>query len=305
MGTVETQTADNGLHVQDHHGVTWVDVRHANSDVFAWLERTYHLHPAHLTESMQKVQHTEVEREDSYMFLVLHFPVFEPHTDKISAGQLGIFLGKNYLVTIHAETSPFINDLYTTCEHSSEQAKQYFGKGSAQLLHLLISRLLSSIEGMTGIVGSELDSIEESVFEGNTSEAQRISRLRQKIIRLRRLVGSKRALLDDLAEQIDSFAGPGLSKYFSGNVKMANRLWEVTEEAEETIEIYKDADFTANTERTNRTLAILTLIFTFTIPVTVVGTLYGMNVPLPGNNVHFTLWHFWGEYTAAYVLVVA
>ena len=291
------------MHAQEHHGVTWVDVRHANSEVLAQLEREYHLHPVHLTESVQNVQHTEVERENNYLFLVLHFPVFEPHTDKIFGGQMGVFLGKDYLITIHAETSPFINDLFTTCEHNSEQAEQYFSKGSARLLHSLIVRMLGSIEGMTDLIESELDGIEGLVFENTVSDAQRIGRLRQKIIRLRRLIGPKRALLEDLADQIDAFAGSGLAKYYLSTVKMVNRLWETIEEAKETIEIYKDADFTTNTERTNRTLAILTLVFTFTIPVTVTGTLYGMNVPLPGGLVTGP-WHFLGQYTTFVVLLI-
>jgi magnesium transporter len=291
-----------GVESQQHHGVTWVDVRHANSEVLAQLEREYHLHPVHLTESVQNVQHTEVERENDYLFLVLHFPVFEPHTDKISAGQMGVFLGHDYLITIHAESSPFINDLYMTCTRSSEQAELYFAKGSARLLQTLIVRMLGSIAGMTDLIESELDGIEGLVFENTTSDAQRIGRLRQKIIRLRRLIGPKRALLEDLTAQIESFAGAGLVKYYSSTVKMVNRLWEAIEEAKETIEIYKDADFTTSTERTNRTLAILTLVFTFTIPITVAGTLYGMNVPLPGGLVTGP-WHFFGQYTTFMVLL--
>lgn len=301
MGGDGPQTAGN-MQKQEHHGVTWVDVRHANSDVLAQLEHEYHLHPVHLTESVQNVQHTEVERESDYLFLVMHFPVFEPHTDKIVGGQMGVFLGKDYLITIHAEPSPFINDLYTTCEHSNEQARHYFVDGSARLLHTLIVRLLGSIEGMTDLIESELDGIEGLVFENTTSDAQRIGRLRQKIIRLRRLIGPKRSLLEDLTAQVESFAGAGLAKYYSSTVKMANRLWETIEEAKETIEIYKDADFTTSTERTNRTLAILTLVFTFTIPVTVVGTLYGMNVPLPGGLATGP-WHFLGQYTSMMVLL--
>jgi len=301
MGGDGTQT-NNGIQMQEHHGVRWVDVRHANSEVLAQLERDYRLHPVHLTESVQNVQHSEVERESDYLFLVLHFPVFEPHTDKIFAGQMGVFLGKNYLITIHAESSPFINDLFMTCQRSAEQAGQYFGKGSARLLNALIARLLGSIEGMTGLIESELDGIEGVVFENTTSDAQRIGRLRQKIIRLRRLIGPKRALFEDLAGQIDSFAGPGLAKYYSSNVKMVNRLWEAIEEARETIEVYKDADFTTSTERTNSTLAVLTLVFTFTIPITVLGTLYGMNVFLPGG-LEAGSWLFLGRYTTLAIVL--
>jgi len=284
---------------QQHNGVTWLDVQNPGSEALAQLEKDYQLHPIHLTECVQKVQHTQVEREENYIFLVLHFPVFEPHTDKIFAGQLGVFLGKDYIVTVHSEASPMIQNLFAEAERSPEQ---YFGDGSAYLLNTLISRLLASIASMMDIVSSELDEIEALVFENNSSDAQRIGKVRQEIIRLKRLIGPKRELLQDLAEEIDSFTGQDMSKPYSTNVKTANRLWESIEEAKETIEIYKDADFTTSTEHTNRILAILTLVFTFTIPVTVVGTLYGTNVLLPGG-LEAGSWKFLGTFTTFGMIV--
>jgi magnesium transporter len=94
-----------------------------------------------------------------------------------------------------------------------------------------------------------------------------------------------------------------VARYYASNVKLANKLWEEIEEAKETVEVYKDADFTSSTEQTNRILAILTLVFTFTIPVTVVGTLYGMNVLMPGGVLAGN-WLFLGRYTTFIVLLV-
>jgi magnesium transporter len=93
-----------------------------------------------------------------------------------------------------------------------------------------------------------------------------------------------------------------MSKYYANNVKMANKLWDVIGEAGETIEVFKDADFTTSTEQTNKTLAVLTLVFTLTIPITVLGTLYGMNVPLPGGLVTGP-WTLFGRYTSLMVVL--
>ena len=49
------------------------------------------------------------------------------------------------------------------------------------------------------------------------------------------------------------------------------------------MEIYKDTDFVLSTEKLNKILAILTIVFTLAIPATVIGTFYGMNVYLPGG----------------------
>jgi len=156
---------------------------------------------------------------------------------------------------------------------------------------------------MTEVIEDELDEIEGLVFENSSSDAQRIGRIRQKIVKLRRLIGPKRTVLQDLATQINSFAGSDMPRYYESNVKLVNKLWEAIEEAKETVEIYKDADFTTSTERTNKILMVLTLVFTFTIPMTVIASLYGMNVHLPGG-LESPDWTFLGQYTSFYVVVI-
>ena len=62
-----------------------------------------------------------------------------------------------------------------------------------------------------------------------------------------------------------------------------DKVIETLEESRETMEIYKDTDFVLSNEKTNKVLAVLTMIFTLAIPSTVIGTFYGMNVNLPGG----------------------
>jgi magnesium transporter len=290
------QPEKDGMNTQKHNGISWTHIENPTNETFAELEWEYHLHPVHLKESIQKVQHIQIEHEDGYLFFVLHVPAYDAKTDKISVNQVGVFLGKDYLITVSPSPVPFLATLFATCEQDAEQAEAYCKQGSAFLLYSLIRKLLDDISGMTENVIASLDEIEDLVFDNDSSDAQRIGKVRQKIVRLSRIIGPKRFVLEDLAQQVDSFSGPNMSKYYSNNTKTVSRLWEVIEEAKETVEIFKDADFTTSTEQTNKILAVLTLLFTFTIPITVVGTLYGMNVPLPGG-IEAGAWTFLGRYT--------
>jgi magnesium transporter len=300
MSTTEASDSAN-ITCQPHNGVTWIDTENPSAADLAILEKKYKLHPLHLNESTQKVQHLQVEREDNYLFLLLHTPFYNMQADKICVNQVGIFLGKDYVVTIRTGDTHAITDLFKQCQTNFDQTDAYF-KDSAYLVYMLISRILNDISNMTDKVVEELDEIEDQVFDNSRSDAQRIGKVRQKIVRLSRIVGPKRLILEDLAQQINAFTGKKMAKYYSNNTKMVNKLWEVLEEAKETVEIYKDADFTTSTEKTNRILAILTLIFTFTIPVTVLGTMYGMNVPLPGG-IQTGAWAFFGTYTTVAIVV--
>jgi magnesium transporter len=72
----------------------------------------------------------------------------------------------------------------------------------------------------------------------------------------------------------------------------------------DTVEIYKDTDFVISSDRTNSVLSILTILFTLTIPATVISSIYGMNVPLPGGIVTGPL-EFFGPYTSLLFIFAA
>lgn len=291
-----------GLQAQDHVGVTWLDVQNPSDTVLAELQQKYKLHPIHLKESSQKVQHDQVEHEKDYLFLVMHYPVAaERRGHKVAFGQVGIFLGKNFLITIRTAPSNAVADLFAECTHP-DQGKLHFKHGSGYVLYLMIGRMLDEIARMTDVVTAELDTIEDVVFDNNTSDAFRIGKVRQKIVRLSRIIGPKRILLQDLADRIDATTHKNMAKYYANNTKTANRLWGAIQEAQDTIEIYKDVDFTTSTEQTNEILAVLTILFTITIPITVVGTVYGMNIHLPGG-LQAGSWDFFGPYSTFVTLV--
>lgn len=69
------------------------------------------------------------------------------------------------------------------------------------------------------------------------------------------------------------------------------------------MEIYKDTDFVLSTEKTNKVLGVLTIIFTLAIPATVIGTFYGMNVNLPGGIGGDLI--FLGPHTSFIIIILA
>ena len=77
-----------------------------------------------------------------------------------------------------------------------------------------------------------------------------------------------------------------LISYFNDIDDHVSKVLEALDESKETIEIYKDTDHMLSSEKTNKILSFLTILFTLSIPVTVVGTLFGMNIIIPGSVNH-------------------
>jgi magnesium transporter len=291
----------NSMRSQKHDGTTWIDIKNPTRAVLAKLEHEYAFHPLHLEDSLLRGQPPQVEQEANYIFLLLHFPSYDEVQRKVFISQVGVFLGKDYLITLHEDSAPEVRHLFDVLESDHRQRDQHF-KSAGYLLYNVIARLLEDLLVLVQAITKELDDIEESVFDTRASEAAAIGQLRQKIIRLKRIIGSLKNVLGDLAPLINGFTGEDLAKYYASNTKMTNKLWETITEAKETVEIYKDVDFTTSTEKTNAILAVLTIIFTLTIPATVMGTLYGMNVPLPGG-LATGAWTFLGTYTTLIMIL--
>ncbi|HZM63933.1 MAG TPA: magnesium transporter CorA family protein [Candidatus Saccharimonadales bacterium] len=285
---------------QQHAGITWIDVQDPESGGLAGIGKQYDLQAIHINKSLQISHIARMEVEKKYIFLLLHFPYQDTGTNKVTTRQVMIFLGKDYLITVHDSETQTVRRLFESYKDKSATE----AKSSARILFHLIGKMLEDVESLIQAVSIELDEIEDKVFDNETSDAQQISQLRHKIMRLRRTLATQKNVLEELDAIIDKFADEHLERYYTANTNRSIKLWETVEEARETIEIYKDADFTSSQERTNEILAILTIIFTLGIPATVLGTFYGMNILLPGG-IETGPWTFFGKYTTLILVLSA
>ena len=295
----------------------WLDIQDASTEELVKATAGYQLHAAHINQSLHKAQVEQISIEDEYIFLLLQLPYIERNDtesgkvehiegidridlgkadeNRIAVSQVSVFLGKNFLVTVHSSYSSGnsqIRDLFKTYAGSHNGEPETPGR----VLQAIIELLLQDAAVLVQLMMNELDSIEANVFDDRNSDAYKIGKIRQNIMRLRRILASQRSVLDELDGAIDHFTGEQLYRYYRINSNTSRKLWETVEEARETIEIYKDADFTTSTERTNQILAVLTLLFTLTIPATTIGAFYGMNILLPGG-IEAGSWTFLGQYT--------
>ena len=113
----------------------------------------------------------------------------------------------------------------------------------------------------------------------------------------------KRTVLD-FSKDIQKFSEEDLTLYFDNVKDHVDKVIEVLDESKETIEIFKDTDFMLSTEKSNKILAVLTILFTLSIPVTVVAAIYGMNVDLPGG-IETGPATFFGPFTSLAILIIA
>ncbi|MCI4433413.1 MAG: magnesium transporter CorA family protein, partial [Nitrosopumilus sp.] len=221
-----------------------------------------------------------------HFFVILHFPPLVQQVKISKNSKLSIFVGKDFLVTVHQGDLKPLVDLVNICKNDSDQHRKerLLGKSPGFLLHEIIDILVDDLLHISRRVIANLDDLEVGVFDESKSVAKNIALLRREINRMRRIANPLKKFVLEVAKNIKKFAdGDDLSLYFDDVIDHLDKVIETLEESRETMEIYKDTDFMLSTEQTNKVLAALTIVFTFSIPATIIAAFYGMNINLPGG----------------------
>ena len=287
-------------------GFSWIDLQNPDRTDVEELAKKYHFNALNIEDCMTKFELPKLDSYKDHFFVILHFPPVSPKVGIAKNSQLSIFLGRDFLVTVHQGDLKPLVDLVDLCKSNSDQQRRdrLLGKSSGLLLHEIIDMLVDDLLHTSRRIIANLDEMEDGVFDERKSVARTIALLRREINKLRRIANPLKRFVNEIANNVKKFSDEEvLVLYFDDVIDHIDKVIETLEESRETMEIYKDTDFVLSTEKTNKVLAVLTIIFTLAIPATVIGTFYGMNINLPGGV--NDPWLFLGPYTALIIIILA
>ena len=266
----------------------WIDLQNPDRDEIEKLSEQYNFNALNIEDCMTRFELPKLDSYDDHFFVILHFPPLSQKMGNSRNSQLSIFVGKDFIVTIHQGDLKPLVELVETCKTNLDQQRKekILEKSSGELLHEIIDMLVDDLLHTSRKIIANLDEIEDRVFDETKPVARSIALLRREINRLRRIVNSLKKFVLEIAKNVKKFSereDEELALYFDDIIDHIDKVIETLEESRETMEIYKDTDFVLSTEKTNKVLGLLTIIFTLAIPSTVIGTFYGMNINLPGG----------------------
>ena len=282
------QTIEKKMTIVEGGKFPWIDLQNPDRSDVEKLAAKYHFNELNVEDCMTKFELPKLDSYDDHIFFILHFPPLASKKVLPKYSQLSIFVGTDFLVTIHqGELKPLV-DLVNSCAENSDPERKHrlMDRSTGTLLHEIIDVLVDDLMHTMRRIIANLDDIEDVVFDETKSVARGISLLRREINMLRRIVHTMKRITLEINKNVEKFSKKeesNLTLYFDDVIDHIDKVLDSLEESQETMEIYKDTDFMLSTEKTNKVLAVLTIIFTLAIPATVIGTFYGMNVNLPGG----------------------
>ena len=295
---------DPRVEIVEAPGLRWINIERPRAADQAWLEERFDFHQLDYEDVYSRNQRPKVDEYDDYIFIVLHFPRYDKAVSRLNAAEVDVFVGPDYLITLPNEPLQPISYLFDRCRASEELRDQLFSKGAGYLLYKIVDDCVDASFPMLRKMGNKLERIEEDIFEGRerSSDVVRdISNVKQEIINFRKVIRPQRAAFRDLERTKTRYIAEDLDIYFEDIVDASERIWDMLENYKEVVEGLEDTNESAISHRVNEVLRVLTAFSVIILPLTLIASIFGMNVRVPGEESITAFWII----IASMVLVLA
>jgi magnesium transporter len=294
------------VEIIEREGLRWINIERPTALDRAWLEEHFEFHPLDYEDVLSRNQRPKIDEYENYLFIVLHFPVFDKNVGRLNAGELDIFVGPDYLITIPNVPLQPVEYLFESCRSNEDLREQLFSKGPGYLLYKIVDDCFDYCFPMLRKMGNKLDRLEEDIFEGGAEEVVRdLSNAKQEIINFRKIIRPQRSVLRDLERTKQRYLAQDLEIYFDDIVDASERIWDMLENYKEVVEALEDTNESVISHRLNNVLRVLTSVSVILLPLTLIASIWGMNVRVPGEQSIVAFWIIIGVMVAVLSGLVA
>ena len=269
---VEDPDEISGL-CSDQRNIIWVDVADPTSEDFDELAKEFGFHPLSIEDCRNEHQRPKVEEFQGYYFIVLYEAemLMDRH---LELRELNIFLGKNYLVTVHSQPLRAIEIAERLWREWTDLAE----RGTGLLAYLLIDVIVDDYMPLLDSLSDRMDELEDQIFVDFQPEAlEEIFRIKKELLFLRRSVTPLRDVFNTLLRREQPIFSRETHIYFQDVFDHLIRVADTIDTLRDMLSSTMDAFLSVSGNRMNIIMKRLTSISTILMSVTLVAGIYGMN----------------------------
>ncbi|MDI6892762.1 MAG: magnesium/cobalt transporter CorA [Actinomycetota bacterium] len=254
--------------------IIWVDLEKPSEEEYLALTATFDFHPLAIEDCKTEFNLPKVDDYEDHLFIVWHALTDVPETAQIESSQVDMFLGGNFLVSVHVEKIRDIDSLYERCLKSTE----FMSKGVDWLLHSLLDGMVDDAFLLVDRISDEIDELEDEIFESPTQDhIKRLFVLKRQILTIRKIAAPQREIISVLLRYELPFLGKRTYVYFQDISDHLIRIIDLVDTARDVITGAMDVYLSTTSNRLNEVMKKLTVVATIFIPLMLITGIYGMN----------------------------
>ena len=272
------------------NNLLWIDLYDTSEQELAYIGQIFNFHPLSLEDCLQESPRAKIDNYDDYYFFVFHaLRYFEEveEEDEISSIELDVFLGTNYIVTIH----PIALLAVGKVARISLKASEYMERGPDYLLYKIVDNIVDDSFPIIDRLGERIDDLEDNIFISKGQHVtEEIATLRRTIILLRKVLIPQRQIFINIRGRYSFFVNDENVPYYLDLADNLNSILDTVNTFRDLVNSTMEAYYSVLTGRTSEIITILTIISIIMMPLTVITGFFGMNVEFPGREHPYTIW---------------
>jgi len=262
---------------EEEGNVIWADVSDPTSQDFEALAEEFGFHHLSIEDCRNAHQRPKVDEYEGYYFIVLYEAELAGPTDRLELRELNIFLGKNYLVTVHSRPIRAIATATRLWHEWTDRAEQ----GSGLLAYLLIDGIVDDYLPLLDIISDRMDELEDAIFGQWRAEViEDIFAIKKKLLYLRRSITPLRDVFNTMLRREQPIFPRETHVYFQDVFDHLIRVADTIDSLRDMLGSSMDAYLSVSGNRMNKIMKRLTSISTILMSVTLIAGIYGMNFTL-------------------------
>ncbi len=270
--------------LKDRRNILWLDIKEPGERDFDLMANVFDFHPLSIEDAKNPQELPKIDEFNKYILVVFHRIAYNLKTGKIEPKEIDIFLGRNFIVSVHSNSSHGIEGVM----ENMEKKPHIMALGPDIILHRIIDYFIDQYFPLIRYFDEKIDELEDQIIKGRMGKTQEIlkkmMKLKRDVLEIKQSIGPQRVMINRLSKGGMPFITERGSIYFRDVYDHILRFYTELETYRDliasTFEAYLSVVSNKMTEASNRmneVMKTLTIIATVFMPLTFIVGLYGMN----------------------------
>lgn len=257
--------------------ITWIDITSPTDDDLNYLNKHYHFHPLILQELKTLSQRNKAALYDNYLFLITHFPIWDPQKQSSQPWELDVIISQKLVVTVSYSESSEAHLELLEAVYQKDFEEEYL-KESFKLFYFIIEHYLDFSLRQIAHIQEKINNLEEQIFSSQQEKAiPLISFVKRDILNFRRIFKYLEEDLKSLARKGPGLLGEEAKVYFDDLLGDSLRIENLIDNFKDTIESLENTNNSLIDHKINVLTRIYTTISFITLPTILILSIYQTN----------------------------
>jgi magnesium transporter len=271
-GEIDVHEAMESCHEPDCF--TWIGLYEPTEQEFESIRTEFDLHPLAVEDAIVAHERPKLEVFGEMVFIVLKTARYVDPKEVIKLGEILIFLGHDYIITVrHGEASEL-----GVVRHRLEEEPEMLQHGPGAVLHAIVDRVVDDYAPAIAGLGEDIDQVEDQVFSGARGNvAERIYKLKREVLQFAHAVGPLVDPVEQLARGKHGVIHPEVRTYFRDVNDHLLRSHDQLEGFRDLLTSVLQANLTQVGVRQNEDMRKISAYVAMAAVPTLIAGIYGMN----------------------------